>query len=89
MKRGCKKNLNKNQLRYMIKIQGVVDESWSDWFSGMDIQTEIAHDGTRYSLLRGSFADQATLRGVLNNLWDLNATLIEVNRIDDQGISRN
>jgi len=32
--------------------------------------------------------DQATLRGILNHLWDLNLTIVSVSLIDSQAASQ-
>ena len=63
---------------YQIKIQGRLDESWSSWFSGMAITWD---DDT--TALTGAVADQSALRGILTKLWDLNSSLISVNRVED------
>jgi len=34
------------------------------------------------TILTGAVADQAALRGILSRIWDLNLTLISVNRVD-------
>ena len=63
---------------YQIKIQGRLDESWSGWFSGMSITW-----GDDTTALTGVVADQSALRGILTRLWDLNFSLISVNRVED------
>ncbi len=68
-----------NSCIYRIRIEGKLDERWSDWFSGMTLAVE---DGeTMVTTLTGP-ADQAALRGILNKLWDLNRVLVSVNLID-------
>ncbi len=62
---------------YQIQVQGNIDASWSDWFSGMKISTD-----TGVTTLTGQVGDQAVLRGMLNHLWDLNLILIAVLRIE-------
>jgi hypothetical protein len=62
---------------YQIKVQGKLDESWSDWFSGMTITF-----GSGITKLTGPVADQSALRGILSKIWDLNLTLISVTRIE-------
>jgi hypothetical protein len=64
---------------YEIKVQGVLDEAWADWFHGMIITIE----GNR-TTLRGTIIDQAALRGILSKIWDLNLTLIEVNVLEKE-----
>lgn len=66
---------------YRITVQGRLDDSWSNWFSGMSVAVEYAGDGSPVTLLTGPVVDQPALRGILNKLWDLNLTLISVNRV--------
>ena len=60
---------------YQIRVQGRLDENWSDWFSGMTITFEGG-----VTTLTGPVADQAALRGLLTRIWDLNLTLLSVTR---------
>ena len=60
---------------YQIKVQGKLDERWSDWFSGLRVVVES--ESPPVTTLIG-LIDQAGLRGVLNKLWDLNLDLISV-----------
>ena len=69
-------------LMYQIKVQGCVEPSWSDWFNGMEIAYETGKDTNMVTTFTGNVTDQATLRGVLNRLWDLNLVLISVTRVD-------
>ena len=62
---------------YQIQVQGKLDESWSDWFSGMTITSESG-----ITTLTGPVADQSALRGILSKIWDLNLVLISVTRIE-------
>ena len=67
---------------YQIKVEGIVNATWSDWFGGMKITSGIEANGNQVTILNGTFPDQSALRGVLIKLWDLNATLIEVQLIN-------
>ena len=67
---------------YQIRMEGVLDEKWSDWFNGMSIVFERMGDGAPITTLTGAVADQAKLRGMLSKIWDLNLTLLSVQRID-------
>ncbi len=62
--------------RYEIRVQGPLDEDWSDWFHGLT----IAREGTE-SVLLGRVPDQAALRGILARVWDLGLTLVSVARL--------
>ena len=70
---------------YQIKVQGTIDESWSEWFGGMTIVSETTGDGSSITTLTGPVADQAVLRGLLTKLWDLNLTLVSVMRMGTVG----
>lgn len=65
-------------LLYQIQIQGRLDPRWSDWFSGLAVRIE--DEDPLFTTLEGS-VDQATLRGILNRIWDLNLTLVSVSRV--------
>jgi hypothetical protein len=70
------------QTAYQIRVQGWIAERWSSWFDGMTIVLESKGDGTPVTTLSGVMSDQAALRGILNQLWNLNLALISVARID-------
>jgi hypothetical protein len=63
---------------YQITIAGKLDRKWSDWFGNMAVSVAKASDGSPVTTLAGVVADQATLRGILNKIWDLNLTLVSV-----------
>lgn len=62
---------------YQIRVQGRLEERWSDWFDNFT----ILGDGNQ-TILTGPVADQAALRGLLNKIWDLNLTLISLERVE-------
>jgi hypothetical protein len=63
-----------NQARMVeIRIQGQLDESWSDWLEGMEVTVDD-HSTT----LRGVIPDQSALRGILSKIWDVNLSLISI-----------
>lgn len=63
--------------RYEIRVEGQLDQSWSDWFDGFTL-TSVG-DGT--TTLTGSVVDQAALHGLLGRVRDLGVPLISVNRL--------
>jgi len=66
------------EIEYQIRVQGRIEAQWSTWLNGMTIIPESEEPPvTRIS---GVVIDQAKLRGIINQLWDLNLTLISVNR---------
>jgi hypothetical protein len=72
-----KQNIDDPSSIYQIKVQGQLETRWSDWFDGFTIT--CAGDQT---VLTGLVIDQAALRGLLNKIWDLNLTLISLERVE-------
>ena len=68
---------NDNKSKYEIKVLGMIDQTWSDWFDGFSIL--ILDQST---LLHGEVIDQAALLGILNKIHGLGLTLISVKRIN-------
>ena len=66
-------------LVYEIRVKGHLDETWVHWFSSLIIVNEASGEAT----LTGAVRDQAELAGLLNRIFDLNLTLVAVNRIVD------
>ena len=66
---------------YQIKVEGKLDTSWSDWFSGLTITVEGEDTDPAITTIVGA-VDQSTLRGILTKIWDLNLTLISVIRVE-------
>ena len=63
---------------YQIRIEGHLDDQWTDWFSGLAIALEENGD----TLLSGPIADQAALFGLLKKVRDLGMPLVSVKRIE-------
>lgn len=61
---------------YVIRVEGVLKESWSDWLEGMEIHADP--DGG--TTLSGWLIDQAALFSVLTKINNLNLTLISIAR---------
>ena len=68
------------QVRYQIRIQGWMGERWARWFDGFAITYEGSEEDSPITVLSGPVVDQAALRGLLTTIWDLNLTLISVDR---------
>ena len=60
-----------------IRVQGHLDELWSDWMEGLVFTHES--DGT--TTLTGPLADQAALHGVLTRIRDLALPIVSVRRL--------
>ena len=61
-------------LHYQIKVKGVLDDTWSDWFDGL----RITHDAAGNTLLEGVVRDQTALYGLIAKARDLHLSLIAV-----------
>ena len=65
---------------YQIRLEGVLDHPIADWFGGITIIPQENGD----TLLVCQFVDQPALRGLLDQLWNLNLTIQSVERIDNR-----
>ena len=81
-----KMKVKKNSV-YQIKVQGRLNQQWSDWLAGMTIRHDPTGDEMFVTTLTGPIVDQAALRGILNKLWDLNLALLSITRLDMRQIS--
>ena len=73
-------NKSQEKAAYKIQLQGKINPSLMEWFGDLIIQPQENNE----TLLVGQFADQAALRGFLDQLWNLNFTILSVERIRDQ-----
>lgn len=64
-------------MRYEIRVEGILDQRWSGWFSGMQIISPPGAD----TVIAGPVADQAALHGLLTKIRDLNLPLVSVRRL--------
>jgi hypothetical protein len=77
-------NLNfKNAAIYKIVVQGIIQESLSDRYRGMQISVERKKGKAIISTLIGEIRDQAALSGVLNTIYDSHLTVISVNMLSE------
>lgn len=65
-------------MRYEICVEASLDQSWSQWFTGMAIE----RDSDNRTRLIGDVVDQAALHGVLAQVRDLGLEVISVVRVD-------
>ena len=66
---------------YQIRVLGKLDATWADWIGVVRVTHEIGDDGSSVTTLIGNVPDQAALRGLMERIWDLNLTLLSVQRI--------
>jgi hypothetical protein len=65
---------------YRIRVKETLDCQFIDWLGDLAVLSE--ENGN--TLLVGSFPDQPALRGFLDQLWNLNITVISVERIENE-----
>jgi hypothetical protein len=63
---------------YEVRVEGILDQRWSDWFDGL----QITGQPTGVTVIAGPVADQAALHGLLAKVRDLNLPLISIRRIE-------
>jgi len=71
---------------YRIRVQGKLDPDWLAWFGVLDIELESQNPAV--SSLFAEVADQASLRGLLNSIWDLNLNLLSLDRVEKRPVNR-
>jgi hypothetical protein len=62
--------------RYEIRVAGVLDSRWADWFDGLHISSQGGE-----TVICGLLADQPALHGLLTKVRDLGLCLISVRRL--------
>jgi hypothetical protein len=70
---------------YRIVVEGRLDESWSEWFGGLEISVESSGSAWARTTLHGIVSDQAGLHGILERIRDLGLPLVSVARIPMAG----
>ena len=67
---------------YQLTVAGGLNERWITWLGNqvLDIRNS---DNKKNTVIKVAIPDQVALRGVINKLWDLNLTLIAVNRLQE------
>jgi len=57
---------------YEIRVQGMLDQGWSEWLGGLDVRPLDSGE----TVLAGLVRDQAALHGLLNKIRDLGLPLL-------------
>jgi hypothetical protein len=66
--------------KYRIRVTETLDRQFTDWLGNLTIFPQENGE----TLLVGTFSDQPALRGFLDQLWNLNITVITVERIENE-----
>ena len=69
--------MKKMPIRYQIQVQCHVDNTLAEWFAPLQVANQPNGEAT----LTGPVRDQAELYGLLLKLYNLNFTLIAVQRM--------
>lgn len=64
--------------KYHLRVCGVVDENWADYFAGMTLKVTADDNQDSETVLIGWLEDQASLLGMLSLLHDWGHALITV-----------
>jgi hypothetical protein len=67
---------------YRIRVQGFLDENWSERLGGMYLTINHREDRGTLATLVGRLQDQAELAGVLNTLYEMHLPLLLVEYLD-------
>lgn len=68
------------KIRYQIRLKGTLNPSLADWLGDLSIIPQEYGE----TLLVGPFADQSALRGLLDQLWNLNFTVLSVESVENR-----
>jgi hypothetical protein len=68
---------------YRIRVQGHLDDSWSDRLGGMVVTRAFTEDKKPMTILIGHLRDQAALSGVMNAIYGLHLSVFSVELLDD------
>jgi len=75
-----KKGLTLDQrARYEIRVQGRLEEGWSEYIGDLKIRTERTQPPV--TVLTGMVTDQAALQGLLSSLYSLGLPLLLVRQL--------
>ncbi|MDX2321617.1 MAG: hypothetical protein QNK26_13605 [Moritella sp.] len=69
---------------YRIRVQGQLDDSWSDRLGGMVLTRAFTSNNQPMTILIGKLLDQAALSSVMNALYNERLSIISVELLDDQ-----
>ncbi len=68
---------------YRIRVEGVLDESWSSRLNGMQIISDEKKN-KKITIIFGYLQDQAALSGVLTSLNDLGLPILSVECLNEE-----
>ena len=69
---------------YQIKVEGLLEESWSDRLAGMRIRSRKRAGDSIVTCLTSRLKDQSELTGVLNGLAELHLPILSVKNLNEE-----
>jgi hypothetical protein len=75
-------NQKQDGIHIQIIVKGWVKESWSKWLGILSIDPKLDDHARQITIFTGNVSDQAALRGLMNQIWDLNLVIISFQQID-------
>ena len=72
---------------YQIRVQGMIDQDWSDRLAGMTIGLITEEACPPVTTLKGELRDQAALAGVLNTLYELHLPVLSVQCLGEKSLT--
>jgi len=69
-------------IQFEIIVRGRVKEDWSHWLGNIFIEPFDNVGKGQTTKIFGVIADQAALRGLMNQIWDLNLVIISYQQMD-------
>ena len=67
---------------YQIRVPGLINQPWSDWFDQVTIRTQMVDEKPITDVIVK--VDQAALQGLLRRLYNLGLPIISIDCVDDE-----
>jgi hypothetical protein len=75
-------NQKQDEIHFQIIVKGWVKDSWSKWLGNLSIDPILDDHSDQITIITGNVSDQSALRGLMNQIWDLNLVIISFQQID-------
>lgn len=69
-------------IQFEIIVRGRVKEDWSHWLGNFFIEPLDNVGKGQTTKISGAITDPAALRGLMNQIWDLNLVIISYQQLD-------
>jgi hypothetical protein len=70
------------RLNYRIKVQGRIEDRWSNWFDGIEPTVTMGRNNIPITTLDGTALDQAAVQGLLRKLHTLGFVILTITCTD-------